>query len=238
VDSGTSGLIERTLHDGVWRLTLARPPVNAVDLELARAFERELSEARESAACRAVVVAAKGRAFCGGIDIKALPAYDAATREEFLRTITRAIAALYTLPKPVVAALRGHALGAGLVLALACELRVAAAGDYQLGLSEISAGVPFPAGAMIVVKAELSGELARKLVMTGEAFAPSHAHAAEIFDAIVPPEKLLGTANERALRGAGQRSYAAVKEQLRREASEALRAAVNARDPLLDTGWL
>jgi len=233
-----SAPLERTLHDSAWRITLARPPVNAADLELARALERELSEARDSSDCRALVLAAGGRAFCGGIDTKALPAYDAATRDEFLRTITRTIAALYTLPKPVVAAVQGHALGAGLVLALACELRVAAAGEYQLGLAEISAGVPFPAGPMIVVKAELSRSLARKLVMTGDTFAPSHAHAAEIFDAIVAPEELLRAAHERALRGASQRAYAAVKEQLRREASEALRIAANSRDPLLDTGWL
>jgi enoyl-CoA hydratase/carnithine racemase len=159
----------------VWTLALARPPVNAADLTLARALGDGVAEAEASRACRALVIAGEGRAFCGGIDVKALPGYDAATRADFLRTITRTLAA-----------------GAGLALALACDLRVAAAGDYQLGLTEIAAGVPFPAGPLVVARAEPSASLARRLVMTGDVFGPGDATAGEIFDAVVPAAELHG----------------------------------------------
>jgi enoyl-CoA hydratase/carnithine racemase len=176
--------------------------VNAVDLPLARELGAAVAEAAAAASCRALVVAGDGRAFCGGIDVKALPAYDAATRADFLRVISRTLLALYALPKPTLAAVHGHALGAGLVLALACDLRVAAEGDYQLGLTEIVAGVPFPAGPLVVTKAELSHGLARKLMLTGDVFGPSDAAAREIFDAIVPPHRLAEETQERALRAA------------------------------------
>lgn len=233
-----AGPIRRSERDGVWTLALARPPVNAADLTLARALGEAVAEAEASGACRALVIAGEGRAFCGGIDVKALPGYDAATRADFLRTITRTLAALYALPKPTIAAVHGHALGAGLVLALACDLRVAAAGDYQLGLTEIAAGVPFPAGPLVVTRAELSASLARRLVMTGEVFGPGDAAAGEIFDSIVPAAELNGQAHARALRAAGQRAYAVVKEQWKRAAIAELRAlAASGDDPLL-AGWI
>src|SRR5512145_278294 len=93
-------------HGGIWTLTLARPPVNAANLELVQALAAHVARADASPDCQGLVIAAEGRAFCSGLDVKALPQYDAPTRAELLRTINRTLATLYALPKPTVAAVQ------------------------------------------------------------------------------------------------------------------------------------
>jgi enoyl-CoA hydratase len=108
-----------------------------------------------------VVVTGDPPAFSAGIDYKAVPSYDAATRREMVGLVNRSFLKLYGLSRPTVAAINGHALGGGLVLALACDFRLAAEGSYQLGLTEIAAGIPFPAAPMVVVQSELDRKAAR-----------------------------------------------------------------------------
>jgi enoyl-CoA hydratase len=152
-----------------------------------------------------------------------------------IRGIDGTILTLYGLPKPTVAAINGHALGGGLVIALACDVRIAAAGSYSLGLLEVTAGIPFPAGPLIVVQSELDPQTASTLALTGRTVGPSDELAARFIDAVVPGETLLATAVERARTLAGLRGYAAVKHQLRAAALARLKAIVlEDSDPLLD----
>src|SRR5262245_65655033 len=106
----------------VWRLVLDHPPANAIDLPVVEALAEAIG-AVGAPACRAVVLTGGGRFFSAGIDVKAVPAYDAPTRATMLRTVNATLARFYGLAKPVVAAVNGHALGAGLVIALACDVR-------------------------------------------------------------------------------------------------------------------
>src|SRR5262245_5176298 len=126
-------LVEHEDRDGIRVLRLHRPPVNALDLELARAAQRALAEAGTDAGCRGVVLTGVPGVFSAGIDTRALPAYDAATRATFLRTINQTVSTLYSLAKPTAAAVSGHALGGAFVLMLACDVRLAARGAFKLG---------------------------------------------------------------------------------------------------------
>jgi enoyl-CoA hydratase len=197
----TPPLVATEERDGVWILSLARPPVNAVDPRLVAALEERAATAADSPACRAVVITGRGRAFSAGIDTKVVPAYDRAERAEMIRAVNRAILGLYGLPRPTVAAVNGHALGAGLVLALACDVRLAAAGEYRIGLAEVAAGIPFPAGPLVVVQAELTPPAARTLVLGGAAFGPTDPRAMAFLDAVCPGPSLLSAAVERARGG-------------------------------------
>lgn len=217
---------------------MQRPPVNAVDLTLAREFERVVGEAAEDADCRALVLTGAPGCFCGGIDVRALPAYDDATRAELLRTVNRMLRAFYGLPKPVVGAVSGHALGAGFVLALACDARFLARGDAKLGLTEAAAGVPFPAAPLEVVRAELSPELARRLVLPGIVLGPEDPRIGSLVDGVVAPETLLDVALEDAGRLAALPAFGAVKRQLRAPALARLDAIVEAGEEPLLQGWL
>jgi hypothetical protein len=117
-------------RDGVRVLSLARPPVNALDFALVRALGAAFESAAD-ARCRALVVTGMPGVFSAGIDTKRLAGYDARERAEMLRGVNRTLLALYALEKPCVAAISGHALGAGLVLALACDARIAAVAERR-----------------------------------------------------------------------------------------------------------
>lgn len=224
-------------HDGVRIVTLARPPVNAVNLAVVEALGDAIAAAAEDAGCRALVVTGGPPAFCAGVDVKAVPGYDAATRAQMIRGINRTIRTLYGMPKPTVAAVAGHAIGAGLVLALACDVRFVAAGPLRLGLTEVTAGIPYPAGPMVVVQSDLDPGTARDLVLSGRIFAPGDPPATRLFDAVLPAERLVAAAVEQAAEMATASAYAAVKRQLRAEAVARLeRIVAHDDDPLL-RGW-
>ncbi len=229
-------LVESSDQDGIRVLSLTRPPVNAIDLALVRALGEAVVEAAAARTCRGVVVTGGKGIFSAGIDVKAVPHYDATTLRDMVRGINRTILALYGLDKPTVAAVGGHALGGGLVLALACDFRVAAAGDYHLGLTEVTAGIPFPAGPMTVVLAELDHCAARSLCLSGKVFGPTAPSAAAFLDEVVEPERLRDVAVARAASLAAAPAFAVVKRQLKAEAVRRLeRIVTEDDDPLLGT---
>src|SRR5262245_9782121 len=148
-------LVECEDRQGVRILRLSRPPVNALNLELALAAEEAVGGLSADAGCAGLVLTGLPGVFSAGIDTREVPAYDAQKRAAMLRTVNRTILALYGLAKPAVAAVSGHALGGAFVLMLACDFRLAARGAFRLGLTEAGAGIPFPAGPLAVVRAEL-----------------------------------------------------------------------------------
>src|ERR1700730_3351402 len=135
----------RSEAGGTAVVSLARPPVNALDLELLEsltaAFKRALAESAP-----AIVLTGRGRCFSAGIDVKLAPRYTPEQRRAAIRAINAMVSVITGAPAPVVAAVNGHAMGGGLVLALACDMRLASGGEHALALNEVAAGVPFPAG--------------------------------------------------------------------------------------------
>jgi enoyl-CoA hydratase len=227
-------LVTATDEGPVRVLTVARPPLNAVDLTLVTALGEAIEAAAHDDGCRALVLTGAPPAFSAGIDVKVVPGYDPAARAAMVRGIDRTILTLYGMPKPTVAAVNGHALGGGLVVALACDVRLAAAGRYTLGLLEVTAGIPFPAGPLVVVQSELDPQTANTLALTGCTFGPADPLAARFVHAVIPGETLVATAIERARGLAELRGYAAVKRQLRAAALARLEQIVrDDADPLV-----
>jgi len=238
--SGTAAVslaIDRR-SDGVWIVTLNKPPANAVDLGVVADFGRAFTEIVEEPACKAVVLTGAGAIFCAGLDTKVVPAYSSEQQAELLRRINRMILQAYGLPKPLVAAINGHAVGAGMVLALVADRRVAAAGSYKLGLTEVAAGIPFPAGPMAVVQAELSPPVVRRLTLTGVTHGPHEFAVSELVDVLVEPDRLIEASMAAAAALAAAPAYAAVKRQTRGPAIERLTAVVERGEDPLAKGWL
>lgn len=202
-------------------LTLDRPPLNTLDHEAVAALTTRF-EACD--AVRPVILTGAGRAFSAGVDTKAFAAYDAGARRRFFAAITGMTRALIAIDAPVIAAVNGHALGGGLVLALAADYRLIAEGDARLGLTEARAGVPFPAGPMEIIKAELPAPLMRSLVLSSRVVASDELLRHAVFDEIVPGDQLRAASIARARDMASQPAFAAVKRQTR----AALRAAMQA----------
>jgi enoyl-CoA hydratase len=216
-------------------LFFARPPVNAFNLGLVREFRAALEHMNEKAPSGGVVVTGDGPAFSGGVDFKEVPGYTVAEKAATITDINVMITLLYGLPTATVAAVNGHAIGGGFVVMLACDVRLGADADAQMGLTEVTAGIPYPACPMEVVNAEIEPAHRRHLVLSGETIGPQAAAAHGLVDELVGPEQMLERAVELARSRAGARSYARVKEQLRHETLLRMRALVaTARDPMLD----
>src|SRR5438067_5377272 len=122
-------MLELVREGGVARIFLNRPQkVNALDSALLDALASTLGSLSADPVLRVVVLAGRGRAFCGGADVNEMATLDARTAREFITRIHRACDAIRRLPVPVVAQLHGAVIGAGLELAASCDLRIAADG--------------------------------------------------------------------------------------------------------------
>lgn len=153
----------------------------------------ETVEALEAdAELRLVVLrGAGGRAFVGGADIDELAALDRDTARDFIALVHRCCDGFRRLPVPVIARIDGYALGAGLELAAACDLRVASAAA-QFGMPEVRIGVPSVVEAALLPQLIGHGR-ARRLVLTGEAVGADEAFAWGLVDAVAPAELLDAT---------------------------------------------
>ncbi|MBV8792754.1 MAG: enoyl-CoA hydratase/isomerase family protein, partial [Pseudolabrys sp.] len=138
------------VEQGTAVVSVQRPPANAIDISLLTQLSTTLRELEQRRDVTAVVLTGAGKAFSAGLDLKLVPTYDRSQQNELLRILNQVLYQLYALPIPTVAAVNGHAIAGGLVLALACDMRVVVDTGALLGLTEVRAGVPFPVAAMAV----------------------------------------------------------------------------------------
>src|SRR5262245_43623073 len=134
---------EEDREGGIRWLVMDRPPANAIDESLLRDLSAAVERARSDDAVRAVVLTGAGAFFSGGFDLSAPRREERgiAVMNESYRGAHRALLAL---PKPTLAAVSGHAIAGGRVLALACDYRLGCEGDWKLGTNEVAIGASYP----------------------------------------------------------------------------------------------
>jgi enoyl-CoA hydratase len=153
-------MLEVEQRSGVAVVRLRHGKVNALDLELLQALTAALREVDESAA---VVITGTGTAFSAGVDLQRIVAGGPSYVQEFLPALSAAFMAVFDRRGPVLAAINGHAIAGGCVIAAACDVRVMSQG--KIGLAELSVGVPFPPSAMEILR-HVAGPAAGRLVLT------------------------------------------------------------------------
>jgi len=235
-----SDMIQLELSAGIATLRLNRPPANALDLALITALADTFTELENQPEVRALIVTGAGRFFSAGLDLKAVPAYSRDEQRALANNLNRMVGRLYGLPLPVVAAVNGHSIAGGVIVALSCDYRIGAGGDYKIGLTEARVGVPFPVGPMAVVQSELSHPAARRAVLLARNVGPQEALAQGLLDELQPAEQLLSRATEMAEEMAAlpRTAYGRIKRQMRAAALARIDDAVsNQNEPVLDS-WL
>src|SRR5687767_13075460 len=161
-------MVEVKLRDGVARVFLNRPEkANALTSEVLLELLSKLIELEQEPSLRVVVLAGRGKTFCGGADVAELSALNAETAGAFVNRIHQVCKAVRQLPVPVVAQLHGAVIGAGLEIAAACDLRVAADGT-KFAMPEVKLRIPSVVEAALLPRLMGSGRAAW-LVLTGEA---------------------------------------------------------------------
>lgn len=168
----------------VARLTLDRPPLNVIDLEYAGELASALESARRESSLVVLLLEARGKAFCAGVDVRDhLPDRGAA----MLRAFHRVCRLLLELEVPVIAAVQGVALGGGCELTLVCDL-VVASSAATFGQPEIRLGV-FPPLASVVLPRVVGPRLAADLLLTGRTLNAGEALRAGLVSRIAPEEE-------------------------------------------------
>jgi len=168
-------MVELTRDGGIARIFLNRPEkVNALDSRLLETLAAELERLAADESLRVVVIAGRGKVFCAGADVGELAALNASTAPAFVGRVHRVCAAVRALPVPVVAQLHGVVIGAGLEIAAACDLRIAANGT-RFAMPEVKLGIPSVVEAALLPRLMGSGRAAW-LVLTGEAIDAGRAY--------------------------------------------------------------
>ena len=161
-------MVDVESEGGVTRIFLNRPEkVNALHSVLLDSLLKTFHVVAENREIRVVVLGGRGKAFCGGADVQELSALNASNAGVFVQKIHAVCAAIRALPVPVVARLHGAVIGAGLEIAAACDLRIAAEGT-RFSMPEVRLGIPSVVEAALLPRLMGSGRAAW-LVLTGEA---------------------------------------------------------------------
>jgi enoyl-CoA hydratase/carnithine racemase len=206
--------------DGIGTIRLDRPPVNALNDQVRDELADAAREAGAAEEIRAVILYGGEKVFAAGADIRQMAETDYAAMAARAGELQAALSLIAGLPKPVVAAITGYALGGGLELALCADFRVAGEGA-RLGQPEILLGVMPGAGGTQRLPRLVGPARAKDIVFTGRMVPAAEAHAIGLVDLVAPDDSV----------------YAAARELVRRYASGpalALRAAKQAIDHGLD----
>jgi enoyl-CoA hydratase/carnithine racemase len=183
--------VEYGKDGNVGYITLDNPPANSYDL----AFMEELGEAVDAAAgddaARAVIFrSASERFFSAGADIKAFNANPPEKNMDMIRTAHENLARIAEITKIFIAQIHATALGGGLEMALACDLRFGAEGEYKLGLPEATLGLLPGNGGTQRLPRLIGVNKALELMITGRMISPSEAHELGILDRLFPAGEL------------------------------------------------
>jgi len=212
-------MIERDEQDGIVTLRLAHGKASALDVELLEALDAALDEAERSDT-RALVLTGKGTIFSAGVDLFRLPAEGAPYVERFFPLLVAAIRRLFLFPRPVVAALNGHAIAGGCILAQACDHRLMATGKGRMGVPELLAGLSFPALVLEIMRFATPPQHLQEIIYSGVTFTAADALARGLLDELVEPEALTDRAHAMALHLASidATAFRITKHQLRSDA--------------------
>jgi enoyl-CoA hydratase len=225
--------IGETQEDGVLVLRMAQGKGNAINPPLIAALHEALDRAEASEA-RAVVLTGEGKVFSAGLDLVFCYELDRAGMARFTDAFDDLFLRLFRFPKPVVAAVNGHALAGGCILAMCADMRVMARGPFEMSINEVLLGIPFPAAAFEVARFALPPETRSEAFLTGRRYGPDEALAGRLVHGLAGDGGVLPDAIERARRfcaGSGA-AVRAVKAELRGKTVariEATRAESRAR---------
>jgi len=192
-------LIRIEHHGKVVILKLNRGVTNALNLQLVNQLAENLQEVRDDPEAHSLVLCSSNEKFFSiGFDIPELFKLAKKDFEIFYQAFNRVCMDLYTLPKPTVAAIAGHAIAGGCILALCCDYRFIAEGRKLMGLNEIKLGVPVPYPGDCILQQIVGARNAREITGTGEFYRPEELLQMGMVDQVLPLEQVLPKSIEKA----------------------------------------
>lgn len=216
--------------NGTTVIEMRHGKVNAMDLEfctgIADLLTRLATDGRGG-----VILTGQGRIFSAGVDLLRLLDGGPSYAQEFLPALAAMARALFEFPRPLVAAINGHAIAGGCVMACAADARLLAEGGARMGVPELQVGVPFPSIALEIMRSAAAPAVFARLVEEGALLDPEAARASRLVETVIPADELIARSIDRTARLAAipPGVFAVTKRQIRGPAvarADAMDAAV------------
>ena len=229
--------VEYTREDSLGLITLNRPPANSYDYDVINELRGAIEAAAGDAGARVVIVrSAIDRFFCGGADIKAFSENPPERNMDMCRLAHNTLGRIAAIPKVFIAQIQGHALGGGLEITLACDLRFGAEGEYFLGVPEVTLGLLPGNGGTQRLPRLIGWSRALDLMVTGRRLSPMEAHGVGILDRLFSREQIESEtrAYAQALAGGSSSAIGSIKIAVQQGRQVALDEGLRIERELLD----
>jgi len=225
-------------HGAVRELQLNRPPANALSPELVIALKEAVEQAPHDGA-RALVLSGTSGRFSAGLDVPLLLTLDRPAVAALWRELYDLLRALALSQIPIAAAITGHAIAGGTVLPIFCDCRIAAQGDWKLGLNEVQVGLPLPPVIFSGLKRLVGAQQAERLAVGGLLISPSEAVRIGLVDEVVALDQVVSRAIEwsRSLLALPVDAMAATRRRARADLFELFAAPFDLELDLVNATW-
>ena len=236
VPATESTVIEVTERDDIAVLALAHGKANAMDVELLEALTARLQDLAETA--RAVILTGRGAMFSAGLDLVRITEGGPAYIAQLLGALDGFCRTLFMLPRPVVAAVQGHAIAGGCVAACAADRVLMAEGGGRIGVPEHSVGVPFPPAPVEILRSALPRQVIAEVLYFGNLYTARDAVARGFVHEAVAAEQLIDRAIAEVGRFASTgAAFGVTKRLLRQPAVDRMDASAAAHEAALSAVW-
>jgi len=233
-------LVLLEVQDNVGIVKLNHGVTNAIDLNFVNELSNALQKAKSEFRLRGLVFAsANDKFFSIGFNLPELIKLPEEGLRHFYTSFNQMCIELYTFPKPTIAAISGHAIAGGCIVALCCDYRFIAEGRKLMGLNEIKLGLPVPYVADCILRSLVGIRHARQITDTGEFYQPEASLKIGLVDAVLPLEDVLANATEkvRLIGSYPENAFATIKRN-RVEAIEGeIRTNLKDREQALLSSW-
>lgn len=229
--------LKLTKTDGLARLVMDRGKTHALDPVIVDELRTAFNDLRSDESVKAVILTGAGdRYFCNGLDVAALLELKNGEMVRFFDSFIALYTEMYLFPRPLVAAINGHAMAGGLILAMTADFRLIGAENRYVGLTEVRLGLPVPDGAVQILTSIVGNRIAQRLALSGEPLLPEAAYRAGLINEVTSFKHLDEVAETvaRDLATVPGTAYGYTKRYMRLPTASAMQAtAVQSRDEFL-----
>ena len=216
--------LERENGRGIVRLSRDRG--NAIDDDVLDGLMKAFGEAEQDPGLQGVILTAAGKLFCPGLDLVYLSAMDRSELGRFMEKFAACLLQMYSFPKPVVAALSGHALAGGYILSMTADWRILRTGAL-VGLNELKVGVPLPFGVSMILRDTVISPRLEEVALFGRNYKDEAALASSLVHELCEPDAMTARSVERLeeMTSKDLNSFAVTKHYLRSATVERIEAS-------------
>ncbi len=224
--------VKLSFRENVAVVELNRPKAHALNKHLVDDLREAFVHLRDSKNIDGAILTGSGNIFCAGLDVVELFGYDETQMDQFWQEFGRLLHDLVSFPKPLIAAINGHAPAGGCVLAMCCDYRFMAEGQGRIGLNEVPVGIVIPTPIVELARHVVGDTRASDMIFHGALLFPEQAGAFGLVHATVPADQLIERAQEKLL------SWLALPQEPWRKAKATLRAPLlNAMNVEFSVGY-